>query len=642
MRYCTHCGNPLKGTERFCVTCGAPVKPAPQPVASPGPATPHPGASDAVPQGNHFQDNIQIQYSHSGTDIPSDNTVSFRDNTIPYIPPQIRETEVFDLPRSTLDGISATYQDPPLAQAPAGNGQSRPAVAPEATASQREQSSAFSPRQKSAPAPDSMPPPQGGFPFPQPAAPPPGRGGGYPPQQPATGYPAAGEPPLPRSAPAQPQTPKRRLLPLPLILAALLAAAGVGFYFYGSRLAGDPQTDIAALVGAIRTGDAAGVTALTCVPTPIVLGDTGLAPLLRLGEREYEEHLDALSASLLGQLAGAPPAKGCEAFILESEKTLLFFTKYHIVMKPVALQLTNITSGSVPYVSGNATGRVSAQPLHVTGLLPGVYDTGARWQHYDMDLSSERAVVCLGDAEADVSIPAIREVAMPCGELPLTLSINGIDTGITATDGVLRFAAARGMTLRFAMPDESLFFEWPLTDPAELNDFDLVELFAGASSHTGESGAHGTDDAVDNRLALYPFAESMTGYFRSYLEAINAQDASFLSLCTEGQRERAAERVTNPLNAENVFYFSGVAIDLDTLEYATRPDGTYFARMLVNLRYRYVARSDLDLNVSYFEWEEGGNHQWCEMTETPQGEWLCDFTEITDRETLSGNLAVFP
>lgn len=481
------------------------------------------------------------------------------------------------------------------------------------------------------------PPTSPSYPPASPSYPPASGGGAYP----AQGYPQTGVHPYappsgkntPYGAPAygSPPPKKSKTGLIALLLVLVLAAGGVGLYFYGSSLAGDPEEDIAAFMGAIRRKSVSGITSVVS-SEGLTLNESTLTPIFRLADEQDGKPLAELEASLLGQLDGKAPAKGLEAIALVSEKKLLFFSAWQIVIRPVNLELTTSAPDCLFLVDGEPVSPQAAAQHTAQGLVPGFHDVRVRYEGYGLEASSPAVrALCLANASVEVPFPECAAVSIPC-DFEADVYINGELTEIKAEGGALTFTAVRGMKLRIQPQRGGETYEHTVEDPKLLEAIVLKDSDSG-SRPSGDSEEDGEETEPEEKTPekyREPFLDDMLRYYRSYLDAINKQDSGKLEACSDKQREYAAERVANPLNATNLFEFTEIVVDMDTLEYYTREDGRFAAKMRIGLRYDFKPRSG-------GAWEEGGNTQWCEFIEEPSGEWICDYTEVRDSDTLSDN-----
>lgn len=253
---------------------------------------------------------------------------------------------------------------------------------------------------------------------------------------------------------------------------ALLAAV-ICFCRYGSRLAGDPQGDISAFIGAVRRKSTSAIAALVHAPG-LELTESALTPLFRMADLDEGSSLAALEASLRGQLRGEPPAEGYDAFVMSPTPVLFFFRSWRITLLPARLTLFTAAPDCDFTLNGWPVTQGGAGSCELSGLLPGYHDARLLYTGYGMEAASPVVrVPCFSrEARAELAFSGCRRVALAAREGDGALYINGRKTDIRPEGGYLRFTAVRGMRVRLepGPAAEDAPWEFVVEDPALLEE----------------------------------------------------------------------------------------------------------------------------------------------------------------------------
>lgn len=597
MKTCGNCGEvQKKDTARFCYKCGTPLEAQP---GATGPAMPAQG-------GEGGQAGLR-----------------------PAPPPP-----AYGTPPSPPAGQAQAPQAPPPQHPGAPMQQAQPPM--QGTAMPPPQQQAMHPQQhpparRPGPAQPYQQPYGGGQPYPQQRPGPPQGQPGHPPPY----------PPGPRQGGYPGKPPKKgggKMLAL-VLLVLIVAGAAAGYFVYGNRLKARDAEQITDFVQAIRRKSVSTIQEIARSPG-LELSESTLAPLFKMADPDGGALLDELEASLTGQLEGGDGNPAYSAITLEPEKTLFVFTTHTIVLTPVSLELGSSLPGAEYMVDGE-----TASAGTVEGLVPGLHDVFAKYEKYGVTLRSEAAQLrCFSTTTAHEARFDVKEDRIPFDYEDATVYINGEKTDIKPVDGYIPIAPSiAGMQVTIEAVDGGSRYtaDFVIQTPGAMGEVEFDGAPGQGSSRPGTDPADSAEEPEEGegREEEEPEPEeedpdlyrtAMLSYYQSYLNAINDQNVGRLEACTDKQREYAAERVANPLNSENLFRFTEIVIDLSTVEFFTRANGDEGVRLRIGLRYDYTPRA-----AARSDWQPGGNTQWCEMIRVGPGEWLCDFTEVKDVETLS-------
>lgn len=443
-----------------------------------------------------------------------------------------------------------------------------------------------------------------------------------PPEAPA--YPPPPPPPAPvSSVPAKQKKASGGKLAIIVVALVVVAAVG-GFFVYGNRLKAQDIRQVTEFVQAIRRKNVSTIREMVNAPD-LVLNESSLMPLFKMADVEGGRYLSEMEAELRGQMEGNASARYQSGFGLESKKTMLFFTTHSIVLHPVSVELESDVPGAQFSLNGEMVPAGTAE-----GLMPGIYDVYAKYDRYGIDLrGATEQIACLGGDTTHFARLDAAEEWIPFDFDDGVVYINGHLTDIEPRDGYLVIIpSVEGMEVTIEAVDSGGMYtaELEVNYPGETT---YVDFWRSGDAGT-ELPVYSAEDEEEEDMSLY--REAMVAYYRVYLDAINEQDWLLLDWCTDDQLEIAIERIENPLNQAYLFRYKSIIIDLDTEEYYTNRNDVEMVRLRISLQYDYCERG-----ASRQKWESGGNIQWCEFVRTGPEEWLCNFTEVKDSDTLSDN-----
>ena len=119
-------------------------------------------------------------------------------------------------------------------------------------------------------------------------------------------------------------------------------------------------------------------------------------------------------------------------------------------------------------------------------------------------------------------------------------------------------------------------------------------------------------------------------YYSAYLDAINDQNPRLLRHVTYDQEQRLRERISDSVNQTDIFRFSHIVIDLDTLRLSQ--GGRTLLSFTASFHFSYQDRRTRG------DWNQLFNVQTVEMVFDEQGRaWLVDFGVLIHPDPLGAN-----
>lgn len=177
-----------------------------------------------------------------------------------------------------------------------------------------------------------------------------------------------------------------------LLVIVLLAL--VGAWRYGVQLAGHPEEEIAALIGAIRRKSVSGVASVVEAPG-LTLSEGSLTPLFRMADEASGQALEELEARLSEQVRTGEPTEH-EAIAMEVAEQFLWFCRWQIVFRPVSLTLTTDAPDCILWLDGEPLSEHPETSIQLDGLMPGLHHARVYYTQNGMvRMSPIQPVACL-------------------------------------------------------------------------------------------------------------------------------------------------------------------------------------------------------------------------------------------------------
>lgn len=368
---------------------------------------------------------------------------------------------------------------------------------------------------------------------------------------------------------------------LATVLAALVVLLGVGAgitYFMYEKF--NPADAYSALTTALLKADVPALHELVD-GEGIAVTDAGLAALCRAFATQ--EAVDRLLEQLKRQAAGNNEELPYPALAPSSDTVFLGYKSYKLLAKPVSLQITTVAQNTLLNLDGAPiTGEPSAGGALYKGLFPGIYTCTVTGQ------------TALGESVAgaptdvplfDSAAPAVFDGALPIATINVSgclsddaiIAVNGTDVAQKPSGKVVNLpqvSVGSTITMRYTTP-------YGATTTASVQFTDRAQTELAFTGHATEGGVPAEAD----------LKSLFSGFYSSYLDALNNSDAARISACTEAMRSKLSGDVGKDEVKANLYVFTEANMSLNGLQQSFLEDATPTLKLNAVCTYTSTARA---------------------------------------------------
>ncbi len=309
---------------------------------------------------------------------------------------------------------------------------------------------------------------------------------------------------------------------------------------------------------------------------------------------------------------------------LEGKPLFLFIQQYHVRLSGVSVLAPGAAEGSTLRLAAgdefnDPAGAPSAEGMLYEGIMPGQYTatlTGADGSVAEYALSafataSPNALEAAAGGGAEEPASNFANLTIEnCISDDAQIFLNGQETPAKPTGGVVQLQQVElGSTISIKAETDGNVQEASVT----FSDPNVTTLSFGeytgtpVSKPAEETGAELSADAANNVL---------TTFYKSYLEAINAQSLDGIQLSTAANNQNIQGRITSAANKANTYTFVSASVDPNSIQVKTE-GGVTTAEMTGTCEFSYVAKENPGAP------ETGSNKQAIRMI-YQDGQWLVD------------------
>ncbi len=351
-----------------------------------------------------------------------------------------------------------------------------------------------------------------------------------------------------------------------------------------------------------------------------------------------------LLQSQLNELSSQPPESVGDTFPaigISQQDFFLFIKKYGVTIQGVSMLAPGATEGTVAYLNGvEHTGVATAEGVLYEGIMPGRYECTLVPPGTDPSTVQPITVDLFMVAEANVIEGTLLRSDITienCLSDDAVIYVNDVPVQERPIGGVVTIPrVALGSTIRILLTQEgqqvqsTVVYESSSQTTLRFENYENAPI-SGASDSSSTPSA--SSESTAPTFTVDEINTMMSTFYTSYLNAINDQSVTPITLATDSAIPTLQGRITSDANAEREFQFTSVACDEDSIVTETI-DGEHYISFNMSFSYTHRLRGQ-------GEYEAGSNRQSVQLI-YEDGTWMVNnMVFVSDGDFDANRLADF-